>query len=395
MKIFFRYLFTRLFQTFLICMTACTVIWVMADLYGNMDDFLDHKVKILLILRFYVLRIPQMLALMLPAGMLFSTLFTLLSLNRRSEFVALQAGGMAPLLMFSPFFLFAFIWMGILAYDLNGPVATAEVTRERLLAQAKGDAVGRNNFQNLPYVDNVNHLVWYFQDLDAAKGRARGMELLQRDAQGHDMVKYCAQEGRWTGEFWKLFNLKKIIFAPDGSVLEQGVYPEMDLPDAATPPRELSLIVSQPEQLTVKQLDDYIATSSQSPAYLDKYRTEWWYRVLYPFSILVLIFFALIQGARTDRRNTMAGVGMAIVILLAFTILLHVLMALGSHGRLPPAIAVGATEVIFGVIGLHLLAVHNGWWWQLHELWKRWYDEDDDDEDEPPAPRRPFLPLLR
>jgi hypothetical protein len=70
-------------------------------------------------------------------------------------------------------------------------------------------------------------------------------------------------------------------------------------------------------------------------------------------------------------------------------------MALGSHGRLPPAIAVGATEVIFGVIGLHLLAVHNGWWWQLHELWKRWYDEDDDDEDEPPAPRRPFLPLLR
>jgi lipopolysaccharide export system permease protein len=376
MKIFFRYLFVRLLQTFLLCMIACTVIWVMFDLYGNIDDFLDHKVSFLLVLRFYLLQLPIMLELTLPAGILFSALFTLLSLNRRSEFVALQAGGMAPLLMFSPFFLFAFIWMLVLAYDMSGPAASAQVTRDRLLQQVKGQSAGKNTFVNLPYVDNVNHLVWLFQDLDTAKGVAKGVELTQRDAQGRDMVQYCARQGIWNGEFWKLVDLKEIIYTNDEGVPEQRVYPEVDLPDVTTPPKQLSLIVSKPEQLTLKQLGEYIATSSQSPDYLNQYRTEWWYRVLYPFSILVLILFALVQGARTDRGSAVAGVWMAIIVFITFTILIHVSMDFGNHGRLPPAISVGAIELVFGVVGLHLLAVRNGWWWQLHELWKDWYEEE-------------------
>jgi lipopolysaccharide export system permease protein len=393
MKIFFRYLFMRLFQTFIIVLAACTVIWVMADLYGNMDEFLDHKVNFMLVLRFYILRLPQMLVQMLPAAMLFSTLFTLLNLNRRCELVALQSGGMAPLWMFSPFFLFAAIWVVVLAYDMSGPAASAEVTRERLLKQVKGQAVGKNVFLNLPYVDNVNHFIWFFQRLDIGRGTAKGLEVLQRDNQGHDMVKYFAREGQWTGQFWRLTGVKEVIYAGDGIVEEQKTYDELDLPDATIPPKQLSLIVSQPEQLTLSQLSQYIATSSQSQDYLAKYRTEWWYRIVYPFSVLVLILFALIQGARADRRSALAGVGLAIIVMIAFMMAMNVFMAVGRSNRLPPFIAATATETIFALVGLHLLAVNYGWWWQVHEWWKhwhavwiRWYEGDDDEE---PADSRP------
>jgi lipopolysaccharide export system permease protein len=380
MKIFFRYFFMRLAQTFAICLTACAVVWIMADLYGNMDDFLDHKVNFFLILRFYSLQIPKMLVQVLPAAILFSTLFTLLSLNRRCELVALQSGGLAPLWIFSPFFLFAFIWILILGWDLSGPAAQAEVTRERLLKQVKGQASGRDTFVTLPYVDQVNHLVWMFQSLNVGTGKAKGVEITQRDAEGHDMVQYFAREGSWTGEFWRLGGVKKVVYGVDGGVLEQKIYEELDLPDMTTPPHQLSLIVSQPEQLTLGQLGQYLETSSQSPEYLARYRTEWWYRVFYPFSILSLIFFALIQGARHDRRSAVAGVGVAIVVLLGFTMAMSVFMAMGRFGRLPPFIAAVATEAIFGAIGLYLLALANGWWWQLLEWWRNWYEEDDEEE---------------
>jgi lipopolysaccharide export system permease protein len=386
MKIFFRYLFMRLLSTFVICLAACTVIWVMADLYGNMDDFLDHKVNFSLVLRFYLLQIPKMLVQVLPAAILFSTLFTLLGLNRRSELVALQSGGMAPLWMFSPFFLFAVIWVAILGYDLSGPASQAEVTRERLLKQVKGQKVGANVFLNLPYVDRVNRLVWFLQSLDIGRGTATGVELTQCDAQGHDLVQYFAQKGEFTKSgFWRLTGIKKVVYASDQSVLDQKTYPELDLPDVTTPPKQLSLIVSQPEQLTMGQLSQYIATSTQSSDHVAQYRTEWWYRVIYPFSILVLILFALIQGARTDRRSAIAGVGVAIVVLLFFTMAMSIFMAMGRANRLPPFLAASATEVIFGLIGLHLLAISNGWYWQLHELWKQWYTLLTVDEDETPA----------
>ncbi len=380
--IFFRYLFLRLLQPFLICLAACTVIWVMADLYGNMDDFLDHKVSFGLVLRFYALQIPGMLVQVLPATILFSTLLTLMALNRRSELVALQSGGMAPLWMFSPFFLFAVIWAAILAYDMHAPAANAQVQRDRILRQVKGQEAGRGVFINLCYVDSVNHFFWFFQQLDVGKGRSHGMEFHQRDAQGHDMLAYFAREGQYTpGGFWRLTGVKELIYHPDGSNPDQKVLDSVDLPDVTTPPKQMSLIISQPEQLTTPQLAQYIEGSTQSAESKAKFRTEWWRRQLYPFSLLVLLLFGLSQGTRTDRRSAVAGLGLAIVVLLAFTMVTAISMAMGRNSRLPPMVAAAAPEVLFGLIGIYLIAMNNGWLWQLRELWKKflaWYEADDD-----------------
>jgi len=373
MKIFFRYLFMRLLQPFLICMVGCAVLWIMIDLYGNMEEFLDHKVNFILILRFYSLQIPKMLVQVLPAAVLFSSLFTLMSLNRRSELVALQAGGMAPLLMFSPFVLFGLLWMLVLSVDLYAPAATAEVTRERLLKQVKGQDHGRNSFINLPYIDQINHRVWFFQNLDANSGDAKGVEILLRNTEGHDLEKYFASEADWNGEFWRLSHgVKKVVYGVDNSVVSQKEFEELDLPDITTPPKQLSLIISQPDQLTVHQLSQYIATSTTTPEHLAAYRTEWWYRVLYPFSLIVLMLYALLQGTRTDRRGAVAGVFGSIIVLLIYTMSMNVFLAAGRFNRLSPFMAVAATEIIFGAIGFYLLALNNGWWWQLQEFWKQW-----------------------
>ncbi len=46
-------------------------------------------------------------------------------------------------------------------------------------------------------------------------------------------------------------------------------------------------------------------------------------------------------------------------------------MALGKHNRLSPFFSVVAMELVFGAIGLYLLALGNGWWWQLLEIGKK------------------------
>jgi lipopolysaccharide export LptBFGC system permease protein LptF len=94
--------------------------------------------------------------------------------------------------------------------------------------------------------------------------------------------------------------------------------------------------------------------------------------VLYPFSLIVLMLFALFHGTRADRRSPVVGIVWSIVILIAYILLINGFITLGKHNRLPPFISVIAIEVIFGAIGLHLLALSNGWWWQLLEVGKRW-----------------------
>jgi lipopolysaccharide export system permease protein len=375
-KIFFRYLFLRLLVPFAVCLGACTLIWIMADLYGNIDDFLENKSGnghlLLTILRFYMLQIPSMLVQVLPAALLFSTLWTLLALNRRSELVAFQSGGMAPIWLFSPFLVFAVIWTILLAIDMNGLAARAQVTRERLLLQVKGQNAKNNVFSNLPYADRANNRIWFFSSLDASRGTAKGVEILQRNADGDDLVKYFARHGEYTaGGFWRLSNVLEIQYGVTGSPQTQKTLEVLDLNEITTPPSEFALVGAQPEQLTVQQLGQYIETSTASQTHLAGYRTEWWYRVLYPVSLMILMLFALLQGTRSDRRSPVAGIVWTVVVLVAYILLMNGFRTLGNHDRLPPFLSIVAMEVVFGALGLHLLALNNGWWWQLRDVWKR------------------------
>jgi lipopolysaccharide export LptBFGC system permease protein LptF len=305
----------------------------------------------------------------------------LISLNRRCELVAFQSGGMAPLRLFSPFFVFACIWMVVLAFDLNWPAAKAQVTRDRLLQQVKGQNARSNVFVNLPYVDSVHHRAWFFQSLDTNQNKAKGVEITQSDADGNDMLQYFARNAEWTGEFWRLAGVKEVVYGIGGSLQDQKIFEELDLPDLTTPPKQFSLMMSPAEQLSLSELSQYIATSTASREHLAGYRTEWWYRVLYPFSLIILMLFALLQGTRADRRSPVVGVVWAILVLIAYIILTYGCIALGKHGRIfSPFMSVIAMEVVFGVIGLHLLALSNGWWWQLLEAGKRWQAQRAEDQ---------------
>lgn len=369
MSIHFRYLFVRIMVPFAVCLFAGTVIWVMADLYGNLYDFMEHKVGFFTVVWFYMLQLPTMLVQVLPAAMLFSSLWALLALNRRSELVALQSGGIAPVRIFVPFFLFAGLWAIILGIDLYGPASEAKVARDRLLKQVKGGDARGSVFENFPYVDNVNHRVWYFQKLDVGHNHGKGMELLLRDTQGNDMQKYFARDAEWNGEFWQLSGVREIIYGTTDTVKD---FPQLDLPDVTTPPKQLSLVMSDADELTVPELSQYISTSTSSKENLARFRTEWWYRILQPLSLMVLLLFALLNGIHFDRRGAATGVAWTIGVLILYTISTATFLPFGKFNRMSPFMAVIATELIFGLIGLHLLSVKYGWYWNLGEYWRRW-----------------------
>jgi lipopolysaccharide export system permease protein len=371
-RIFFRYLFMRLLVPFTICVCGCAVIWIMVDMYGHLDDFLENKASLRIILYYYSLQIPNMLVMVLPAAMLFSTLWTLINLNRRCELVAFQSGGMAPVWLFTPFFVFAVMWMLILGYDLSGPAPQAAMASTRVMLQVKGEDAKRNIFTEFLYVDPVNRRSWFFQKLDTRQGKGWGVEINESDADGHDTVEYLARTAEWKGDYWSLGGVVERFYGDEESIQETKTYAELDTDINAPSPELLFLSAAPTEQLTLPQLSEYIAASGAPAHQLAAYRAEWWYRVIYPSSLVVLILYALLQGTHSDRRGAMGGVFMAIIVLLAFISTFYLFKIIGSNNRMPPFLGVAISPFIFGAVGLYLLGRNNGWGWQLLEEWKRW-----------------------
>jgi len=128
------------------------------------------------------------------------------------------------------FFVGSLLWIAAHFYGLDSflfPPSASPLSQEK---------EPRTNFTNLPYIDKSNQRIWFFQSLDLARGKAEGVEILFRDAEGHELRKYFAHEATWNGTSWKLLGVTEVIFGANDKVEK---HDSVDLPDITTSPTEM------------------------------------------------------------------------------------------------------------------------------------------------------------
>ncbi len=356
-KLYSRYLLAEFLKVFLFSLVACGALWLIADLLGSLDDFVQESASVGLIIEFYIVQFPKMLLLVVPVGFLFSALFTLLTMTRHHELIALQASGVSWGEIYRPF-----VWVGIFlllatGYLSMGPANHAEGRRKEILEQIRTKSKETKTFKKgVPYYDSLRNQVWYVQSLDALKGEAEGVEITVLSELLGDEAKYVAESGRWNGNFWILKNVKVMRFEAKGGLQSETPAPMIQDGRFATPPKQLALLQAKPEELNFLEIMRFLKqTTNRSERALAPYRTELFQQIAEAFIPLVLLLFAFCCCGNETRRNPAAGVFNAIFILMAYYFVMNFFLAMGSSGRLPSLLSAMLTPVIFTGIGLWIL----------------------------------------
>lgn len=371
MKIFFRYLLWELVQPFLFCIIACSSLWIVVDLYGNLSDFYENHTPLNLIITYFLAQLPRLMVDVLPMAMMFASLYTLLSLTKRNELIALQAGGLSSFQLFTPFVTLALVVWGILFYVVAWPANKAEARRAEIMTEVKNHKFDHNVYRGMIYVDQKRNRVWYIQKLNVTTGQAEGLELLQRDSQNHDVEKYFGEFGEYNGQFWRLRKARHFLFNSAGDVIQQESLTAIDLDEYTMSPMDLLFTQSKPTELTLTELSRYLRTArGQLDVRLAPYRTQYEYLYAYPASVLVLLGFALALGTKQGRGGPAGGVFNAIFILLGYIILIKFFSALGDGNRIPPIVAAWGCHVLFGTVALIMMGARFGWFWQWQRHWR-------------------------
>ena len=103
MKIIDRYLIKQFVQTIFFGLLAFTLIFVVIDMVENIDDFIDQKASVDIVLHYYLVFIPEIVKLMTPVSVLFSALFTAGKMANMSELTAIKASGVSLYRFMIPF----------------------------------------------------------------------------------------------------------------------------------------------------------------------------------------------------------------------------------------------------------------------------------------------------
>ena len=343
-----RYIARRFLSVFTLVVLSIVSLYLVIEFMEISDDIAKNKPPVSLLVRWAEALIAPILYDVIPYAFLVAALVATAGMVRSSETTAILSHGISLYRAVASLLLLAGI-TGIGLYLFSErvvPTATAEM--ERLRARILGH----------PYDSNAGRTqAWYrgeagrFFSVEAADGAdLTGLTVLQLDPSSFRLVarsdarKAVLVPGR--GFLFEQGWLRR--YGPEGQALT--TRPEraqfVEAPEASV---VLKAGHADPRQLPSPQLWRYIQTRRAAGADVSALATGLYQKGAAAFAALLLTLVGLPFAFKYGRRGAVAGIGVAILISLAYLFLSSLAAKFGASGALPPVLAAWSANVLFGL----------------------------------------------
>lgn len=353
-----RYVLAEFFRIFFVTALGLPLLLVIIDLTDNLEKYLARELPRADIALSYLYFIPDSMFMALPAAVLFATVFSVGGFTRHSEITAAKASGISFYRMAAPIFFGALLAAGLnLALGELVPVTNAR--RTDLLAEARF----RSDMERMNFAHAGDEgRVYKASRISRADGQ---MEFLQieREGNGPDYPTFVitAREARWTQPAnrnrtgWALSNGSMHVI-PDS--IRDFTFTFGSMVDNHLVERPIDLIARQrgSNEMRYEELGRFIHALERSGGDANVLRVERALKLAVPVTCLVIAFFAAPLATSTQRGGAAYGVGISLAVTVLFLILVQLTKAIGGKALIPPDLAAWLPNMVFGAIGVVLLA---------------------------------------
>jgi lipopolysaccharide export system permease protein len=302
------------------------------------------------------LSVPSHLYELLPITVLIGTIYVMASLAQSSEFTIMRTSGMGPwralrtlLVLGGVFVLFTFA-----VGDYVAPLAdrAAQLVKARYLGRLTTGATGawlKERQGDHSFAVNVR-----------AFGPDRGMldvRIFEFDAEGRLASQTQAASGQFAadGEAWELSDAVQRRFVQRGA--DEARVERTESPQLRWPTRISSEMVSaallRPDRMATIDLFQYIRHLEANGQSAQKYEIEFWRKVFYPLSCLVMVVLALPFAYLHFRSGGIAAyVFGGVMAGISFFLLNNVFGYAGNLQHWSPWLTAAAPGLIYSVLSL-------------------------------------------
>jgi len=353
-----RYVFTEFFKIFVPFALGFPILVVIIDLTDNLDKYMNRSIPRGDIALSYLYWLPDSMFMILPAAVLFATVFTIGAVTRHSEITAAKASGISFYRFILPIFYGALIatGLGLLLGEL------VPITNARRLALLQEDKHGREKSRfNFVYASERGR-VYKVGGLTVDNRTMEGLEI-ERRGRSADYPTYlltaatatfhesqAAQDSGW------LLKQGSLHIIPDSNTNIVFAYDSLRDRYLRERPAELLATPKAPQEMGYRELGRYIAAMERSGSDVNELRVERMLKITIPVTCLVILLFGAPLATSTQRGGAAYGVGVSLGTTVVFLMLIQLMKAVGGKGLIPPDLAAWVPSIIFAVVGGTLLA---------------------------------------
>jgi lipopolysaccharide export system permease protein len=244
-------------------------------------------------LLYVTLLLPNHLYELLPIAVLIGTIFVMARLAQSSEYTILRTSGLGPGRALRTLLALGLVFTGLTfaAGDYLAPAAdkAAQLLRARYQGRISIGQTGawlKERSKQSTYNVNVAAL--------AADGSMQNVRLFQADDRGFLVSITEAKRASFSRGGWLLHDVEISRFITGGNAprVERSTAPELRWPTELTQ-EMVSVALLRPDRMSTYDLFQYIQHLEQNGQTSQRYEIEFWRKLFYPLSCLVMVVLAL------------------------------------------------------------------------------------------------------
>lgn len=348
-----RYVFTEFTKIFVSAGLGFPFLVAIIDLTDNLDKYLSRNLPRADIALSYVYSMPENMFRVLPAAVLFATIFSIGALTRHSEITAAKASGISFHRLTIPIFVGA-TFAGLLTLALSELAPLGNRRRNELLQEVRySSGTERINFA----YSAERGRVYQVSVLRAATGMADGLQI-ERKGKEQDSTYptwlVTTNNARWiANRGWTLLQGTLHIIPANHRDVAM-VFDSLRDRHLQETPTQLLASPKAPEDMRYEELGRYLAAMERSGSDVNELRVERALKIAVPVTCLIIALFGAPLATSTQRGGTAWGIGLALGVTVAFLVAIQLTKAVGAKALMDPELAAWMPNVIFTVGGAFL-----------------------------------------
>ncbi|HET7240139.1 MAG TPA: LptF/LptG family permease, partial [Gemmatimonadales bacterium] len=330
------------------------IVSILINLTDTLNRLLDRGLTMREIAVSYVYSVPENMFIVMPAAVLFATVFTVGAMGRYSELTAAKASGQSFHRLMLPVFVAAACATG-LAF-MVGEMAPGATAKEQELQKSVAARPTRSRF-NFVYRGDQGW-VYTIRSLDVINRQLKQI-MFERQGEGaeYPAMVITADSASWdtTRQMWRVREGASRLIAGPGKQATFA-FRTMRLKALTQSPADLLAEPKAPDEMRYAELGRYIDALRRSGNDANKLIVERALKVALPATCLIIALFGAPLGITNPRAGAAVGIALSLGTTVLFLLLTQIMKAVGSGGVVDPVAAAWLPNLVFLAAGLLLLA---------------------------------------
>ena len=353
MRVLDRYLLRQWVKIFTFTALGFPIVVILIEVTDDLGTYLARGLSPTSVAFAHLFSLPDKIFLILPAAVLFATVFSFGSMAKHSEIVAAKASGVSFFRLLVPVILAAVVVTG-----LGIVIGEAAPPASRRQFEILGEVQRYSNTSRTNFVYRAEEGWTYtIRELNAREQSAQHL-VLEREGTSTDYPTLAIQASEadydTSATRWTLASTRFRIIANPSDVIAFAA-DSMHVPHFGETPEQLLVEEKRPEEMRYTELGRYIDSLERSGGDGGQLRVGQALKIAVPFTCIVIALFGAPMVMAAPRTGGTVGIAISLSTTLIFLTLIQLSRAIGQGGLIPPTLAAWLPNAAFGIAGLVLL----------------------------------------